>query len=555
MVGEARGSNNACRRDRGAAEIVGSAQRVKQSDHMTTGGRGAVAAGHPATAATALEVLAAGGNAVDAAVAGLAVACVAEPVLASLGGGGFCLVQPASGAAEVFDFFTDTPLASPSDAADCQPVLADFGTATQEFHIGLGTVATPGLPAGMAALHAAHGRLPFADLLRPAAELARHGVVVEPMQAFLLGVVEPIYVFHDDGRRLYGSKRDPGRVLRAGETYRNPELAEAFDAFGREGAALFYSGAIGGDVAAMARDGCALGRGDLRGYQVRRRAPLGVPYGMAEVLTNPPPSTGGLLIAFGLRLLDDAGRAERAAAPVDWLAALVAAMAASNEARLESGLSDDPEAAAARLLDYALIEVYRAQVQGRPRARRGTTHISVIDADGGAAALTVSNGEGCGRTIPGTGIMLNNMLGEEDLNPAGIGTWRCGVRMSSMMAPSLIRAADGARTVLGSGGSNRIRTALLQTIARLVDLEPSLANAVAAPRLHLEAGRLSLEPGFAASAVAAARRHPAVETVEQWEAPNLFFGGVHAVRAGPAVGAFEAAGDPRRGGVAGVLRA
>lgn len=527
---------------------------MRQSDRTAEGGRGAVAAGHPVTAMAALDVLAAGGNAFDATVAALAVACVAEPVLASLGGGGFCLAQPANGDAEVFDFFTDTPLAPPSETAEFQPVLADFGTTTQEFHIGLGSIATPGLPAGMAALHAAHGRLPFADLLRPAAALARDGVEVVPMQAYLFDVVEPIYVFHEEGRRFYESHAAPGRVLRAGETFRNPALGDVFEAFAAEGADLFYGGAIGGSIAGLAEAGGTLGRDDLRRYRVHRRRPLAVGYGDAELLTNPPPSTGGLLIAFALSVLDGDDRVRGDSENASWLVLLAAAMAASNQARIESGLADDPDAAAARLLDPALVAAYREQVRGRPRAYRGTTHISVIDADGNAAAMTVSNGEGCGRIVPDTGIMLNNMLGEEDLNPAGLGNWACGVRMSSMMAPSLLALPDGSRTVLGSGGSNRIRSALLQVILRLIDHASPLADAVAAPRVHLERGRLSVEPGWPEAAVAAAAELADVDTVECWDGCNLFFGGVHAVRGGPGEGRFEAAGDSRRGGVAGVLR-
>jgi gamma-glutamyltranspeptidase/glutathione hydrolase len=124
---------------------------------------------------------------------------------------------------------------------------------------------------------------------------------------------------------------------------------------------------------------------------------------------------------------------------------------------------------------------------------RGTTHISVIDAAGNAASLTLSNGEGCGHVLPVTGIMLNNMLGEEDLNPEGFHRWGEDLRLSSMMAPTLAEHA-GRLIALGSGGSNRLRTAILQVLCNLIDLGLSPEASVAAPRIHLERGKISIEP-------------------------------------------------------------
>jgi gamma-glutamyltranspeptidase/glutathione hydrolase len=177
---------------------------------------------------------------------------------------------------------------------------------------------------------------------------------------------------------------------------------------------------------------------------------------------------------------------------------------------------------------------------------RGTTQISVADAAGNLASLSLSNGEGSGYLLPGTGVMLNNMLGEEDINPEGVHRWPRDRRLASMMAPSLITLRDGTRIALGSGGSNRIRSAILQVISNRVDFGMPLAEAVSAPRIHLEGGLLNLEPPCGAETLAGlARHHPRIKC---WEAPNLFFGGVHSV-ARRANGRLEGAGDPRRGGV------
>ena len=206
----------------------------------------------------------------------------------------------------------------------------------------------------------------------------------------------------------------------------------------------------------------------------------------------------------------------------------------------------EEDAAARRLFDPELMARYRTQLLGRPAARRGTTHISVVDAAGNLAAVSLSNGEGCGRLLPGTGIMLNNMLGEQDLNPRGFHAWPEGVRLASMMAPSLAFLDDGRIAALGSGGSNRIRTAVLQVLLNLIDFDRPARSAVDAPRLHVEGGQANLEAGFPVDAVEAARREAARLTT--WPPRNLFFGGVHvAVRNRD--GSFDSAGDPRRSGV------
>jgi gamma-glutamyltranspeptidase/glutathione hydrolase len=174
-----------------------------------------------------------------------------------------------------------------------------------------------------------------------------------------------------------------------------------------------------------------------------------------------------------------------------------------------------------------------------------TTHISAVDAEGNAASLTSSNGEGCGTILAGTGIHLNNMLGEADLNPLGFHRWSPNQRQSSMMAPSLLLQPEQL-VVLGSGGSNRIRTAILQVALRAA-LGQDLREAVLAPRLHWEAGRLDWEPGWETGAIAQAAQPG--ETLQAWQALNMFFGGVHAVAL--TQGQLSGVGDPRRNGAFG----
>ena len=512
--------------------------------------KGAVACGHPETAAAAVEMLQDGGSAFDAVLAGMAAACVAEPVLASLAGGGFLLAQPADGPAQLYDFFVDTPRrAAPIDSLDFFPLHADFGTTTQEFHIGHGAIATPGAVKGFFAIQRDLCRLPVQRLLAPAIRLAREGWRVRAIDSYLFGVVRPIITHRAESRAHFTLPN--GDLLPEGALFRQPALADSLDALAREGDGLFYRGELAARLVKLcAEAGGHLTAEDLANYAVVRRAPLARSYRGAEILTNPPPSAGGVLIAFALDLL-----AHCPAGPLsspEALADLARAMALTNRARHETRLHEaaDPEMeaeAVRRLFDPKLLQAYRQEILTRPASFRGTTHISVVDDAGNLAALTLSNGEGCGSFLPGSGILLNNMLGEEDLNAAGFHAWPPGCRLASMMSPSIARLADGRSVALGSGGSNRIRSAVLQVFLRLASEGLSAAAAVEAPRLHVEGGIVNHEAGFPEDCIAALT--DVVGKTFAWPDRNLFFGGVHTV-VRDATGNLQAAGDPRRGGVA-----
>lgn len=204
----------------------------------------------------------------------------------------------------------------------------------------------------------------------------------------------------------------------------------------------------------------------------------------------------------------------------------------------------DPKRMAQRL-HPPFVEMYKSQVLNRRKASRGTTQISVMDAEGNMASLTTSNGSGSGVMIPGTGVMMNNMLGEEDLNPEGFYNWPENQRISSMMAPTILQFKDDRKIVLGSGGSNRIRTAILQVLLNLIDQKMGLKEAIQAPRIHFENDFLNIEEGFSEQVIKQlSEKHP---DHKLWEKGNLFFGGVHAVSEKD--GQFSGFGDPRRGGV------
>ncbi len=252
------------------------------------------------------------------------------------------------------------------------------------------------------------------------------------------------------------------------------------------------------------------------------------------MLTNPPPSSGGILIAYCLGLLERLG--ERSGPEQ-----LVAAMGAANDARGEAFAEAlYGEGLEASLLEPGSLDLAAGDLLG------STTHISVLDGDGMCASVTCSNGSGSGVLVPGTGVILNNMLGEEDLNPLGFHAIAPGRRVPSMMAPTVVLRDGEIALGLGSAGSNRIRSAILQTIVRAIEQGMAAEEAVRAPRLHFEAGVVQAEPGIEEEALARieARGVPVLRR----PAINLFFGGVQAVARDPSTGALSGGGDPRRGG-------
>ena len=517
--------------------------------HPRSNPRGIVACGHVETASAAAEVLRAGGNAFDAVIAALCAACVAEPLMVSLGGGGFLLARPGLGQARVYDFFCHTPARRRAESdMDFYPIVANFGADLQEFHIGMGAIAVPGTVAGLFRIHADLGRMPLREVVQPAIELASRGVVINPLQAYIVRILEAILRSHPAVFSLFESPSRPGALIGAGETLRNPACGEALDHLVREGAALFYRGEWAQRLARDSHEqGGNLELADLAAYRVACRQPLAFDYRGSRCLINPPPSPGGCLIAFALGLLEHSlpqGVSWGAPAHV---AALIGAMRAASLARAECGIEGGLDG---RLLEELLggdrLAAWLSRVQTHSLFSRGTTHISVADVDGNLASLTASNGEGNRYILPGTGIMLNNMLGEEDLNPAGFNRWRPGTRLASMMSPLVAQGADGSWLALGTGGSNRIRSAIVQTLVNVFAFGQSLAAAVTAPRLHLENTRLSIEAGYPPAGIEVAQA--LVPEVHQWPATNLYFGGVQAVQL-TASGGLTGAGDPRRDGV------
>ncbi len=501
--------------------------------------RGVVAAGHQLTAEAGASVLREGGNAVDAAVGAVLASFAVESPLTGFGAGGYMMVAtPGTEEVILLDFFVAAPgLDGGARHTELVPVRVRFDAATEQvFYVGPASCGVPGTAAGLVRALERFGSAPLEELVRPAIALARDGAPVNAQQAYILDILGPIHDRLSGTRTLYA----PGGVqLLEGDVFRFGELAEALERFGQEGAEPFYRGEIAAAISSFIVDnGGTISPLDLASYEALERRPIAAPFRGAEVLTNPPPSSGGLLIAYCLGLLERLGERSR---PEQ----LVAAMAAANDLRsLEFAESLYEEGFEAGVLDSGGLDQAAADLLG------STTHISVVDGDGTCASVTCSNGSGSGVLVPGTGVILNNMLGEEDLNPLGFHKIAPGRRVPSMMAPTMVVRDGEVELVLGSAGSNRIRSAILQTVVRVVEQGLPVAEAVEAARLHFEDGVVQAEPGideWSLELIEAGGRE-----VARWPEINLFFGGVQAVARDPRTGALSGGGDPRRGGAVAV---
>jgi gamma-glutamyltranspeptidase / glutathione hydrolase len=517
---------------------------------MTAKTHGAIAAGHPTVAEAGIEMLRLGGNAFDAVVAAVLVSFVAESTLTSVAGGGFLLAHTQSNENILFDFFTQTPRYKKDPTqVNFYPVSVNFGSVIQEFHVGLGSMAVPGTIGGLFHVHQRLGRLPFSVVSEPAIHYAKAGVDIDDFQAYCFKILSPILLATEETRQIYAPQ---GELLKSGDTMIMPDLADTLTYLTQEGVRGFYEGDIAQQlVKDCAEQGGYLTLADLQHYRVIEREPLTTRYRGNTFLTNPPPSSGGTLIAFALMLLSDLDLGAMGFGTTQHLTALAQAMRLTNYARKDGydARLYEPDVAQ-RFLATPHVSRYVEQlasvVNTTVNKWGSTTHVSVVDSDGNAASATTSNGEGSSYVIPGTGVMVNNMLGEADLHPNGFHAWHEDVRISSMMAPTMVLKNHRPEIVLGSGGSNRIRTAILQVISNIIDFGMSVETAVNSPRVHWEADVFNLEPGFDTVDVNAVA-FPFDKQVVLWETQNMFFGGVHTVFEDEA-GQILGAGDRRRNG-------
>lgn len=496
---------------------------------MGTSSGVAVASSTQLAADAGASVAREGGNAVDTALAAAWVGTVAEPGICAPGCGGFVTVWGPGIEPVTVDGYIEMP------GRDAAPER--FGSGTTEvsieygggvtMHVGHGSVGTPGGPAALAVASERFGRLPWHEILAPAIAITRDGFpLTVPARHYLEYSGEKVFGWHADGRAALHDA--DGRLLDAGDTVRVEHLSDSLERLARHGVDDFYTGEIGRAIAAdMAEHGGLLTLDDLAAYSpVVRRALVGEVPGWT-VATNPPPAIGGVTLGAMLGLL---GGRPVGAWREDDVAHLV-----DVQARVLGFRRDRVDL---RQDVVAAIDELRAAFTSP-----STVHTSAVDADGLACAVTLSAGYGSGVMVPGTGLWMNNCLGEVELNRRGLHAWPVGARLVSNMAPTVARSDAGAVLSIGSPGADRITTAILQAFANHAHAGMPLAEALAHPRLHVEATedgpRVVAEPGV-----------PRPDTDLPWRmlaGPSMYFGGVGAVRWSEEAG-FAAAADPRRAG-------
>lgn len=485
--------------------------------------KGVVSAGDTNSAQAGADILKQGGNAYDAALAVMLAAPLTEPLFTSLGGGGFLLGLEKGKKPELYDFFVQVPKKRVEEP-EFYPIYVDFGAAVQEFHIGAGSVAIPGLVEGIYQVHKDKGTLPLSEIIKPAVKYARQGVYLSSMQASFVKLLEPIFTSTKSSMDVYGI--DDKNLIDETHLFKNPAYADFLEAFAKEGSKVFYEGVVADEIEKIMKenDGLIL-KEDLKNYQCIKREPINFNYKGYEIVTNPPPSGGGILIAFTMKILEKYDLKDFRS--FEYVKGMIEAFNTTSDFRREhvdEFLHD--EKLKDLLQNDRLIKNYCTTMHSRLNLWGNTTHLSVIDELGNAVSVTTTNGEGSGHVIPSSGIMLNNMMGEEDLNPHGWFAWEEGLRLPSMMAPTAVLKDGKPELILGSAGSNRIRSAITQTMINNLDYGKSLHESINSPRIHFEKGSVCMEPDCSQAIRDELEKH---YKLQYFDDLNVFFGGVQAV--------------------------
>ena len=499
--------------------------------------RVAVATTSQHAADAAQDVAARGGNAVDCALAAALMTMNTEPGVCALAGSAYVTVWKPGSDPVTIDGNTAIPglgLRDETRGRGATSVTMHYGGGIRTL-IGPGSVAVPGSLAAIELAWQRYGQAQWQELFAPTIEITRRGFPLSAACHYYLGYSgEAVFNRSDDGffalHEADGSLREPGSLIVI------PHLADSLTAIAEDGARFFYDGELATAMTAhVEAGGGALTRQDLAQYRAVERPSLSVDVGPWSIASNPPPAIGGTTLAAMLLACS------KLPYP-DWrresLSRLIAVQRAVLDYRKQNlDLADDVGEAAAELWNM----VQSGQLPGAWTSA-STVHTSAVDNAGLGCAVTASSGYGSGEMPPGTGIWLNNCLGELELNRRGVEAGPAGARLPSNMAPSIARRDDTVLAI-GSPGADRITTALHQFLVNHLQLGMSLEEAIAHPRLHVDTSgneeQLMAEAGLDL---------PEVDIpVQVMEQLSMYFGGVAAARF-DRVDGFGVAADPRREG-------
>lgn len=541
-------------------------------------GDAGVACIDPHAARVGAEVLAAGGNAVDAAVATAFALAVSWPPAGNIGGGGFLVLAAPDGTRAALDFRETAPAAVTAEHYLDERGEYDPALVQHPWH----NVGVPGTVAGLGLAHARFGSLPWERLVEPAVRLAEDGLVVTENLAAWLALYSGLLDQVPASRAVF---LPGGQPPRAGETWRQPDLAATLTLIRDEGPRAFYTGPVAEALAAACQaGGHPLTVDDLAAYEPRVREPLRTTYAGHEVVGMPPPSSGGVAVAQMLALLDRWD--VTAHAPGSDGAEHRLAEAARRAFAERAAVAGDPDFTAVpvdALLDPAHLDALAADFseQATPSETYDpaamsfegdeTTHVSVMDADGltVACTLTLEGAFGGGAVAAGTGVLLNNELRDFNRVPGTtdasglIGTDANlpgpGKRPLSSMSPTVVVDADGVPVLAtGSPGGRTIINTVARVVVRRTGRGLPLRTAVELPRSHHQwlPDRFELEPREDIEPLLLALRARGHDAVVRTTLPPLWgtLGAAHSVARDAVTGEVQAVGDARRGGAVGVVQ-
>ena len=494
---------------------------------------GSVAAGSIEAVESAIHILKEGGNAVDAAVAAIFSSMTSEFSLTGAAGGGAITLSIYGEKPITIDFFVDAIPKRDINSIEFLKKKVNFGDATQIFRIGKGSIAVPGTIQGLLYAHNRYGKIPLEAVLEPGINYAKSGVILNNAQSYIFKLLEPIFS-HDLKNNTILFKNN--KILQEGDLFKNEIFSDFLFELSREGLPFYINDGLKILDRFLEKD-ALFGIKEMLSYRVVERPSISSKINGYDFFSNPGPSFGGTLIVYCLELLKKV-KQKRLNSDI-----LVKVFQATENMRthVQRNKLEIRDILTSNMIERGLNIVNNFSIESIKDIKNNgfgsTTQVSIIDKYSNCVSATTTNGEGCGYIVPELGIMMNNMMGEEDLNPNGFHTYKTRQRLSTMMAPSIIFKDKKPSLVIGSGGSNRLRSAIIQVLVNYCLKDISLSDSISLERLYIEDGSIFLEKNININSKILDLYNKIV-----FNEKNLFFGGVNAVSLN------EAFGDKRRDG-------
>jgi len=543
--------------------LLGSLALDAASSHPVRGKGGIVASSSAIASEVGVEILKKGGNAVDAAIATAFAMSVTWPTGGNIGGGGFLIYHRADGEATAFDFREKAPLAS----TRTMYLDADGEVRENSNHDGLLAVGVPGTVAGMELVHQRFGTLPWEELLQPAIDLARDGMPISWHLHESFKRLKPWWDKYPSSARIF-LKRD-GSFYEPGDTWKQPDLADTLVRIQKDGKDGFYKGETARLIADfMEKNGGIITLEDLRKYQATEREPVRGSYRGYEIVSMPPPSSGGVVLVHMLNILEGFDLRQIGHNSALYLHLLTESMrrAYADRANFLGDPDFNEDLPVTMLISKEHAAAQRASIDMDHKSASDparfaqlyeseeTTHFSVVDKDGNMVSMTytLEHGFGSKAVVEGAGFLLNNEMGDFNARPGitledgTIGTEanqiRPQQRMLSSMSPTVV-AKDGVPLfATGTPGGRTIINTTLQTILNVIDHQMNIAEALSAGRIHHQwlPDRTLVEDGLFSA-----------DTLRLYEARGHVMrntssiGSAMAVYRDPETGVLSGAADPR----------